>query len=191
MTEAVLDSTTAKEIKSGSGWMIAYGVILLILGVLAIGSPFIVGISTAILVGSFALVAGILQCVHAFKCSSFGWGLWTFVLGLLTVVAGGLMIAHPLMGLTFLTLMLVVYFLAEGIFEILHAFQVRPVQGWGFMLFNGIVSVLLSYLIWRQWPVSGAWAVGLLVGMKILFTGWATIGIGIGARALTAEAATG
>jgi len=190
MTESALDPTTAREIKSGSGWMIAYGVILVILGFMAIGSPFMIGITTAMLVGGIVLVGGILQCVHAFKCSSFGWGLWTFILGLLTVACGALMLAHPLLGLGFMTLMLIIYFLTEGLFEIVHAFQIKPIQGWGFVLFSGIVSVLLAFLLWRQWPVSGAWAVGMLVGLKILFTGWAAIGVGFGARALTTRAAT-
>ena len=185
MTEAVLDPTTAMQIKSGSGWMIAYGVLLVILGIMAIGSPFLAGISTTLLVGGFVLAGGLLQCVHAFKCSSFGWGLWTFILGLLTLVCGALMLAHPLLGLGFLTMLLIIYFLTQGFVEILHALQIKPVRGWGFVLFSGVVSLLLAYLLWRQWPVSGAWAVGMLVGIKILFTGWAAIGVGFGARSLT------
>ena len=190
MTDSAIDPKMAQEIKSGSGFTIFFGILLVFLGLLAIGSPLMVGISTAMLVGSFVLVGGIFKCVFAFRARSFGWGLWSFALGALTVLCGALMLAHPLLGLGFLTFLLIGYFLFEGLFEILHAFQIKPVRGWGFMLFSGIVSVLLAILLWRQWPVSGAWAVGILVGMKILFTGWAMIGVGIGARAISTRAAT-
>jgi polyhydroxyalkanoate synthesis regulator phasin len=92
------------------------------------------------------------------------------------------MIFRPLVGLVTMTLLLAIYFLIDGISEIVAAFKIKPDQGWGWVLFNGIIAVLLGFMIWRQWPVSGAWAIGLLVGIHILMTGWSMIILGSGAR---------
>jgi uncharacterized membrane protein HdeD (DUF308 family) len=73
---------------------------------------------------------------------------------------------------------LIAYFLAMGISEITAAFRIRPAQGWGFLLFSGIVSVVLAVLIWNQWPLSGAWAIGVLVGIQLFSSGMTMIAIG-------------
>jgi len=118
-------------------------------------------------------------------------GILTFVMGGLTVVAGLLVIAHPLAGLKFLTLLLIAYFVVEGLVQIAHAFSLRPISGWGWTLFSGIVSLLLGIMLWRQWPLSGAWAVGVLIGVRILFTGWSMVALGMAGREVTREAAAG
>jgi len=79
-------------------------------------------------------------------------------------------------------MLIAIYFLVDGISEIIAAFKIKPDQGWGWVLFNGIIAVLLGFMIWRQWPVSGAWAIGILVGIHILMTGWSMIILGTGAR---------
>ena len=77
-----------------------------------------------------------------------------------------------------ITLILVAYLVATGLFEIITAFQIRPAPGWGWELFNGIVTLLLGIMLWRQFPLSGAWAVGVLFGIKMIFSGWAFVFIG-------------
>lgn len=180
--------TAAGEIKRSAGFSVGLGVMLVVLGFLAIGSPLMTGIAVAYLVGTFVLIGGIFQTIFAFRAKSWGWGILTFLLGALTVLLGLLMIADPLWNLGLLTMFLIVYFFVDGIVEIVHAFQVRPIGGWGWMLFSGIVAVLLAIMIWRQWPLSGAWAIGILVGVKILFNGWAMIALGMAARGAVAEA---
>jgi uncharacterized membrane protein HdeD (DUF308 family) len=180
--------TAAGALKRGAGFSIFIGIMLVILGILAIGSPLMAGIAVAYLVGTFVLVGGILQTAFAFRAKSWGWGILTFLLGALTVALGIVMIADPLWNLGLLTIFLAVYFFVDGAVEIVHAFQVRPIGGWGWMLFSGIVAVLLAIMIWRQWPLSGAWAIGILVGVKILFNGWAMIALGMAARGAVAEA---
>ncbi|NIO42670.1 MAG: HdeD family acid-resistance protein, partial [Burkholderiales bacterium] len=80
-------------------------------------------------------------------------------------------IGHPLLGLTFLTLLLVVYFLIEGIWKVIASFRYRPATGWLWLLISGVISLVLGWLIWMQWPISGMWAVGVLVGVNLLSTG--------------------
>lgn len=172
-----------KRIKHNTGIVIAIGVVLLIVGILALVAPFVAGLSVAFVVGILLLIGGIAQLLFAFKAGSFGKGLLAFILGALTMMAGVIMISRPDVGLATLTLFLAAYFIAEGVFEALWAFQLKPVQGWGWSLFSGIVSLLLGIMIWRQFPLSGAWAVGVLVGIKLIFSGWTLITIGGAARA--------
>jgi uncharacterized membrane protein HdeD (DUF308 family) len=98
------------------------------------------------------------------------------------------MIAHPVLQLSFLTLAMALYFIVAGIFEAISALGVRPLRGWGWILVGGLLSVLLGGLIWTQWPLSGAWAIGVLVGIKVMFLGVTMITLGSAARALAAEA---
>ena len=111
------------------------------------------------------------------------------LLGVAGLIAGLLMVAHPMFSLGFLTLLLAAYFFVHGIFEIAMAFQARPMKGWGWALFSGVITALLALLIWRQWPLSGAWAIGLLVGIHILFRGWSMIALGAVGRSVAQDLA--
>lgn len=169
-------------IKKNAGVAIAVGVISVIAGFLAIGSPLVAGLSVALLVGVMLLISGFGQLVLVFKAGSLGKGLLTAIVGILTVGVGLLLISRPGVALASLTFFLVLYFLMSGAVEILSAFQLKPAGGWGWTLFGGCVSVLLGVMIWRQFPLSGAWAVGTLVGIRLLFTGWTVIMLGSAAR---------
>jgi len=176
------DATWIDEAKKNSGLLIFLGILTVIFGVVAIGSPLITGVAVSVFVGFLLLASGVAQIVHALKSKQWGTGFWGTVIGLLSVVAGLLMIFRPMVGLVTMTILLAIYFLVDGISEIIAAFKIKPDQGWGWLLFNGIVAVLLGIMIWRQWPVSGAWAIGILVGIHILITGWSMIILGTGAR---------
>jgi len=155
---------------------------MLICGFLAIGSPLAAGLSVTIFVGAMLIVGGIAQCFLAFQAGAFGKGLLIFIMGVLTAVAGFYLFNQPLAGLASITIFLAAYFVVTGIFELISAFQIRPAAGWGLMLFNGIVTLLLGIMIWRQFPLSGAWAVGILFGVKLILSGWSLIFIGRSVR---------
>jgi uncharacterized membrane protein HdeD (DUF308 family) len=176
------EATWIDEAKKNSGFLIFLGILTVIFGVIAIGSPLITGVAVTVFVGFLLLASGVTRIIHAFKSKQWGTGFWGTVIGLLGVAAGLLMIFRPLVGLVTMTILLAIYFLVDGISEIIAAFRIKPDQGWGWVLFNGIIAVLLGFMIWRQWPVSGAWAIGLLVGIHILITGWSMIVLGTGAR---------
>ena len=180
-----IDSTFLNEIKKNSGLTIAVGIIVLLMGMFAMGSPFIAGVSLAIAVGFMLIIGGVSQLVFALKART---GLFSIILGVLTVIAGGYMVSNPGVALATMTLVLAVYLVISGIFEVMMAFQVKPVKGWGWTLFSGIVSVLLGGMIWSQFPVSGAWTVGTLVGIKLFFSGLALLMFGFTARAAVKEA---
>lgn len=154
------------------------GIALVILGFLSILAPMITGVTVSVLVGVFMVAAGIARLIWAFQAGSFGKGILTFLLGGLLIVTGLAMMFRPMIGMASMALMLAVFFLADGIFEIVAAFKVKPGKGWGWLLFGGIVSIILAGLIFWQWPLSGVWAIGILVGVKLLFAGFAMIALG-------------
>lgn len=166
--------TIRKDSKSAkwAGW------ILLIAGFLALVSPFAAGVSITIVIGALLLVGGAAQIFVVFRAGSFGAGLLMAILGILTIVAGGYMLSQPLSALATLTLFLAGYFIALGIVETIAAFGAKPASGWGWILFDGIISLILGVMIWRQFPVSGIWAVGTLVGIRMIISGWTMITIG-------------
>jgi len=187
MAEAVA-APLAKAVKKDATTLIILGILTVILGVLAMMSPMMAGMAVSMMVGFLLILAGITRTIFAFKAQSWGKGILAFVLGLLTLLVGLAMVFRPVLGLTSLTLVLAAYFFIDGIFEIFEAFDLKPLKGWGWMLFGGIVSVLLGFMIWRQWPVSGAWAIGILVGIKLIFAGWAMVGIGAAGRSVAGAA---
>jgi uncharacterized membrane protein HdeD (DUF308 family) len=176
------ETTWLEEAKKNSGLLIFLGVLTVMFGIIAIATPFIAGVAVSVYVGILVAVAGVFRIVHAFKAQQWGVGIWGTVVGLLTVFAGILLFARPVLGLATLTLMLAIYLVVEGVTEIMVAFKMKPDQGWGWLLFGGIVALILGFMIWRQWPVSGAWAIGTLLGIHILITGWEMIILGSGAR---------
>ena len=180
-------SDTVQSIRQASGASIGWGALTLILGILAIAAPLVSGIAVSTMIGILVLIAGVFQLIWAFGAPSLGKGVLTFLFGGISIVAGVMFVARPLLGLATITFLLVLYFVADGISDIISAFAVRPAAGWGFMVFGGIVSLLLGFLIWRQWPLSGAWAVGVLVGIRLIFSGWGMIMLGTMGRAAAKE----
>lgn len=165
-------------IKQASRRGTVFGIALVIMGFLAIMMPMIAGSMVSMLVGIFMVAAGIARLIWAFSAGSFGRGVLTFLLGGLLILTGGVMLFRPVIGITSMAAILAIFFLADGIFEIIAAFKVKPEKGWGWMLFGGIVSIVLAGLIFYQWPFSGAWAIGVLVGVKLLFAGFSMIALG-------------
>ena len=175
-------------IRRNAGLTVASGVILVIAGLLAILSPFVAGLSITIMVGVLLAVSGIGQCFLAFRAGAFGRALVLFAAGLLMAIAGFYMMSQPVSGLAALTLVLMAFLVATGILEIIVAFQLKPADGWGIELFNGVVTLVLGILLWRQFPLSGAWAIGILFGIKMVFSGWEFIFVGRGVKKLASEA---
>ncbi|MDP3560113.1 MAG: DUF308 domain-containing protein [Legionellaceae bacterium] len=149
--------------------MTVLGVFAIILGMLAMLAPGLTGLSIAFLVGILVTMTGIIRMFWAFKVRGFGHELFTFFIGMLTLICGVAMLANPLFAVSVLTLVLVVYFILDGMFEIMAGFYVQPVSGW--LIFSGVISILLGLLMTVQFPLTGAWAIGILFGIKMFFIG--------------------
>lgn len=175
-----LSETQIQEsIQDSSGFIIATGILLILLGLFAMGSPLVAGISLALMIGTMLIIGGIGQMFFALKA---GRGVFAFVLGLLTLVIGAYMISQPGVALASLTLFLAIYLIISGVFEVMMSFQFRPIRGWGWGMFSGMLSVMLGVMIWSQFPLSGAWAIGILIGVRMFFNGLTCLMLGLASR---------
>lgn len=165
------------------------GILVLILGILCLAAPAVAGAGLALAVAFFLIVAGVSRILWAFKAGSFGAGALAVLFGGVMILGGIAMLARPLLGAASIGLILAVYFIVDGIGEIFGAFSVKPRDGWGFMVFSGVISVLLGWMIYSQWPLSGAWAVGILVGIRLLFAGAGMMMFGAAVKEASAEVA--
>jgi uncharacterized membrane protein HdeD (DUF308 family) len=159
----------------GTGW----GFAVMLLGMLAIMAPFVSGVAVTATVAVLIAAAGLSMTVYAFKAGSFGKGLLQFLFGGITVLCGIAMFSQPVFSMLTLTGILLVYFLVDGIFAIVAGVRGKGAPGWGWMIVSGIASIVLAIILWRQWPISGAYAIGLLVGIRLIFTGWSIAMLGM------------
>jgi uncharacterized membrane protein HdeD (DUF308 family) len=182
---ASVESALLSGLRQHAGLAVTIGFIMIVCGFLAVGAPLAAGLVVTITVGVLLIVAGVSQCVLAFRAGAFGSGLLLFVIGILTTLAGAFLSSQPLAGLAEITLILMIFFVVSGLFELFGSLQIRPAQGWGWMAFNGAITLLLGSMIWQQYPLSGAWAVGVLFGIRLVLTGWALVTIGGALRRAT------
>ncbi len=169
---------SSQAVKKVSGAVTVWGVLTIILGFFAMGSPLITGLALAMLIGISMIVAGLAQTIYAFQAGSVGRGFLRLLFGGITVLAGIAIIGQPGMALVTLTLFLAVYFMVDGLTTIFSSTAVASGQGKGWMIFNGIITLILGLMIWRGWPVSGAWAIGILLGVRLIFSGMTMLALG-------------
>jgi uncharacterized membrane protein HdeD (DUF308 family) len=179
-----LQSAVANSLHAHWRLFLAEGIILFILGILAIVVPPIATIAVEVLIGWLLLVSGIVGLISTFRtrgAPGFGWSLLSAVIG---TVAGIVLLAWPLSGALSLTLILTVFLVLEGVVSILYALEhKRELSGrWGMMLFSGVVDLFLAGIIFAGLPGTAAWAIGLLVGINLVFGGSALIAMALHAR---------
>jgi len=163
-------------------WSIALSVLLIVAGFFALVSPEVAGVGITLFLGWLLIISGIFHLVFAFKVHAAGRTVWELLVGIVYIVAGIYLIRNPGPGLLSLTLVLAVYLFFEGIFELVLAFQLRPHSGWGWTLFDAIITLILAIMIWRSWPYSSVWVVGTLVGISMLFSGFSRLMLSLSAR---------
>ena len=169
---------STQPIKKASGAITVWGVLTIILGFLAMGSPLVTGLAMAVMIGIAMIFAGVAQTIYAFQAGSVGRGFLRLLFGGITVLAGMAIIGQPGMALATLTLFLAIYFVVDGLTIIFTSTAVASGQGKGWVIFNGIITLILGLMIWRGWPVSGAWAIGILVGVRLIFSGMTMLALG-------------
>jgi uncharacterized membrane protein HdeD (DUF308 family) len=161
---------------------IVLGIAMMLIGAVAIGSPFVTTVAAKILFGWLLLLSGILQIVVAFSTGRWGEFFLDLLFGALFVVAGIWLAFYPLTGILSLTLFLAIVFVAQGLIEVVNAFHMRPIAGWGWMFTAGVLALIVGLLILSKFPSSALWAIGALVGINFICTGLAYVLL-----ALTAE----
>jgi uncharacterized membrane protein HdeD (DUF308 family) len=160
------------------------GIILLILGLAAIMLPLIATIAIALVVGWIFLLSGVVGLLATFRMRSAPGFWWSLLSGILGVVAGIVLLRWPLSGAFSLTLVLTLFLVLEGVVSIMFALEhKRELSGrWGMMLLSGVVDLILAGMIYAGLPGTAAWAIGLLVGINMVFGGSALIAMALHAR---------
>jgi len=159
------------EVKSRSGWAIFMGVLTAALGVVLIIYPFSAATVTTVLLGWTLIFAGIAQFVFALYSQQAGQFVWKLLSSVLYVVCGIFIVASPSTSVVALTAILGWLLVFQSVLETIVAFQVRPLDGWGWFLFDAVCELVLGVMILAAWPSSTAWAIGTLVGASILVNG--------------------
>ncbi len=176
------------EARRNAGLLTVLGVVQIIVGIMALGSPLVTGVGIVMIIGIMIVVAGIVRLFGAFKAGSLGAGVLALLGGLVAIIVGGYMLSRPGAGLATLTWILALYFVISGIGEVFVGLAMKPIKGWGWNVFSGVVGLLLGIMIWLQFPLSGAWAVGTLVGIYFIMGGWGMIGVASVAKAAISDA---
>ncbi len=160
-----------------------FGIGLIILGGLSVWAPQVSGMTVSVIVGIVLILGGILRT--AFAWLSPGWGslFMKMLVGILTIIAGGYMIARPETGSQALAVVLVFYLFVDGLTTLIIATRLPPAAGGAWMMIGAIASLLIAVLMWMQWPASGELAVGVLIGIKLILDGVTLIGVGSPAKA--------
>jgi uncharacterized membrane protein HdeD (DUF308 family) len=163
----------------GAHWklFLFQGAVMIILGVLAICAPVAASIAVAIYVGWLLLISGVIGLIAIISTHHVHAFLWSLVTAALSVLIGVLLVLMPVQGAISLTIVLTAFFIAEGVFQTAVAIASRQVlRGtWVWMLLSGIADLVLAAIIIEGWPGTAIWALGLLVGVNLLTSGWAVV----------------
>ena len=178
--------TIAKE---SVGWSIGLSILMILGGVLAIVIPPAAGIAVLVVVAWLLMISGAAHLVFAWYMRTAGGMVWELLLGILYIFVGAFALLHPVAGLASLTLLLAIYLFTEGVLELILSFRLRPISGSNWLLFDGIITLILAILILKSWPSSTEWVIGTLVGISMLFSGVARLSMSLAARRMVAKLA--
>jgi uncharacterized membrane protein HdeD (DUF308 family) len=161
------------------------GIVMVILGLIAIAAPNVATLAIAIFIGWLFLIGGVVRALSLWRARHAPGFVWSLIAALLAIVLGLVLVLRPLEGVLTLTMVLIALFIVEGVASILVALEFRRhIRHWGWTLLNGIIDLVLAYLIFQGWPSTAAWAIGLLVGINMLFLGLSLTMTALAGRAL-------
>jgi len=173
---------TETRLARSGGWMsMVWAVLLIVIGAVAIAVPLAASTGVLVIIAWLLLAAGVVQIIHAFQTRGAGI-VWALVAAVVYLAAGAFLLMHPVMGIAALTLVLAVFFVADGLTHIVAFFQTRGAPGAGFTLLNGVITLFLGVLVWIHWPSSALWVIGTLVGVSMIMTGATRLMLGFASR---------
>jgi uncharacterized membrane protein HdeD (DUF308 family) len=173
-----------EELRRNWGWCVALGVCLVILGMIALGSPWMMTLTTAVAVqlfGYLLIVGGILQAVYGMWERRWGGFFLDLIAGLLDLVVGFFIVTHPLQAEVVLTLFVAIWLILGGLFRIVVALTV-PFRHRVWLGISGVITLVLGGMIFSRWPSDAPWVIGLFIGIDLLFRGWALVMLGLSVR---------
>ena len=174
-----------------TGWSILWAVLSIMAGVFALALPLEASFGAVLVIGWLLIFSSAFQFLHAFQSKGVGSIIWKVLVALLYLGVGIYFLIHPLLGMATLTLALAIFFLGEGVADLITYFKVRGHAGSGWILFNAIVTLILGLIIWRHWLSSGWFVIGILLGFSMILTGMTRLMVTLAARRLLAASASG
>jgi len=166
----------------GSGKSIVWAILLIVFGFLAIALPLATSLGVVLVVAWLIIFSSGFQFIHAFQSKGAGSILWKLLVAILYLIVGIYFLQNPLIGVAGFTLALAIFFVAEGVVDLAAYFQNRQGRGSGWLLLDGIITLILGVLVWRQWPSSSLWLIGTLVGISMIMTGTTRLMISLAVR---------
>jgi uncharacterized membrane protein HdeD (DUF308 family) len=164
------------------GWIVALGIVYVVVGFIALGSVAMATVASVLVVGVMMIIAGVAEVFNAFQIKSWGRFLLWGLLGLLYIAAGFITFENPLLAAALLTLMLGALLVASGIVRIILAFSMKRETPWMLVLLSAVITLLLGLLILAHWPVSSLYVLGLFLAIDLIMAGAGWIGLGLGLR---------
>lgn len=166
---------------SGKSLMLV-GIILVVFGILLLLSPVAAGELVVMLVALVLVLTGLAQAFHAFRARYRAEALVSGVLGIIVAGLGVMVWFNPEIGSGFLTALLMIFFITHGLWKVTTAWRFRGVNGWAWLMASGVLSLIFVYLLWAQWPLAGAWAIGVFIGLDLLLSGSSMIILSLATR---------
>jgi uncharacterized membrane protein HdeD (DUF308 family) len=166
MREAMRDT-----VKRYSTWYLLEGILLMIAGLVALIYPHVASVTLVFLLGWILIISGVLQGIGLIGAKDVPHFWLQLISAVLAIVIGVLLLRNPNAGLLVMTVLLIVFFLVEGVSKIIFALNIRPFAGWVWVLLSGVVGILLGAYLWASMPVSSEWVLGVLLGIQLLVEG--------------------
>ncbi|HZR22868.1 MAG TPA: DUF308 domain-containing protein [Vicinamibacterales bacterium] len=180
-------TTTFKDdVRTTANWSIALSVLMMLTGVIALFAPAITGVTVTLFFGWLLIISGALHIGYAWRASGASAILWEILTAIVYAGAGFYLITRPVLGLEALTIALVAYLVLESALEFVLAFTLRPLPGSGWLVGDGIITLLLAVLIGSGFPASSVWAIGTLVAISMFFSGLTRLMLSTAVRRIVA-----
>jgi uncharacterized membrane protein HdeD (DUF308 family) len=155
-------------------WLLGLGIFSILLGGIALSALTITTLVSVLFLGFLLLANGIVEGIHAFKADKAKELFFHLLTAVLYVVVGALFVMNPAVSAASVALLLTAFFIVGGIFLIIWASVIR-FRNWGWVVLNGAVTLLLGFIVWADWPISGLWVIGLFVGIEMVINGWSRV----------------
>jgi uncharacterized membrane protein HdeD (DUF308 family) len=170
-----------EAIRGNWGWLLALGIILIVVGTSAVAAPWVASLASAVAFGVLLLMGGIAQLVGAFWTRDWSGFFLSLLIGVLYVVLGLFFLRDPGNALLAMTLLLACVLMVGGLFRVIGSLMFR-IPHWGWTLAGGVINLLLGIYIYSQWPLDSIVVIGLFVGIDLIFTGWTWVMLALAVR---------
>jgi uncharacterized membrane protein HdeD (DUF308 family) len=174
-----MDASIITKVSRAGMW---FGVLVLVLGLVAFSAPRQTGMTLTAIIGILFVLGGLARCAFAWMSTTWGDSILRLLFGILMVIVGGMAIAEPQMGLQIITTAVIIYLIVDGISQIVFSFALPPAYGGTWLILGGIASIVLGVLIWKEIPWSGEEALAKLLGIKLMIDAIGILGVSWAAK---------